>query len=214
MPGEERPAAGGSQQVTRKPIIKIDNFVRRHTESVDLETLGQKGLTRINCLTISKINDLISMAVMRAFQKYNRGLDESEARAVEAVVRSEVVGEIEKARRAVHGEASPAPVAARAPVEDAAADPVAIALESDLGEVETRVRSAVANALRSGAGEDGPGRPATDVERGVGEAVSGIFQAERERLLGLLDRASSLRTEILERRIDKMRRHLAELEEA
>jgi hypothetical protein len=67
---------------TVKPVVKINNFVRKHTQAVGVDALKKSGVTNVNFLTFGKINDLISMAVMAAFEKYQRGFNESEARRI------------------------------------------------------------------------------------------------------------------------------------
>lgn len=61
-----------SPRQSSRPKVKIDNFVRRHTSEVDVETLHQKGFRRINTLTFSQVNDLVATAVSRALAKYGR----------------------------------------------------------------------------------------------------------------------------------------------
>src|SRR5262249_54252131 len=119
--GSEKPDRR-TASVPPKPIIKFDNFVKRHTGSVDVETLSQKGLTRINYLTLSKVNELISIAVWKAFQKYQREGNEAEAREIQAQVRSEVAGEITRARAKPPAAAAPSSAAGNALPEGAADD--------------------------------------------------------------------------------------------
>ena len=78
-----------------RPVVKIDNFVRRHTTVAAVETLHQCGVGRVNLLTFSKVNELVSMAVATAFQKYRRSDNDDDARKVEAVARAVLLKDLD-----------------------------------------------------------------------------------------------------------------------
>ena len=85
----ETPPAEPRDFATGKPVVKINNYVRKHTQEVDVETLNQQGIRRINCLTFSKINEIIALAVQKALSKRPGGTP-NERPAVEAEVQGEV----------------------------------------------------------------------------------------------------------------------------
>jgi hypothetical protein len=210
-----------------RPIVKIDNYVRRQTESVDLETLNRKGVTRLNLLTYSKLNELISLAVLRSFQKYRRNWDEEEAREIGDEARSglertlteaestakEAVDEGREALQADLGKLRPLVTSRLEELrrEDAGEDPVLqVILEETIGEMEGLVRAAVGRA--AGGGDSRPDLAALEADlRGV---VRRILDIERSRLQDILGKINAEKTEVLQRRLEKLQAHLAEMEEA
>jgi len=103
-PGELPP------RTARKAVVRFNNFVRKHTQGVDLETLNQQGITKVNLLTYSKINEIIALAVERALVKYGATFDQQEVSGIRAEVREEVRREVNlPADGANGGAAEPAP---------------------------------------------------------------------------------------------------------
>jgi hypothetical protein len=236
MATEERPG-DGAPSLARKPIVKIDNFVRRQTASVDLETLNQRGVTKINVITYSKINDLISLAVLRAFQKYGRSASGDEAREIGDAARVEVTGTIsggaaggtasledrrknveeavEKLRPMVESRIAELQAEAGGP------DPVLLAIRDEsLTDLEERVRSAVSRFFdgersRTLAPTGGTsGEELARLERSIHAAVNRVIDSERSRMLETLERVASARTTLLRRRLEKLKGHLAEMQES
>ncbi len=270
-----------------KPVVKIDNFVRKNTQSVDVETLNQKGVTRVNFLTLSKINEMISLAVQRAVIKYQRSLDAADASRIQEEARAEVAEELKRsskapepapasesispppperppaerppaeqpsAPRAIELPPLPEPVPSAdlsppfepvaepvAPVSDRVApvshpaaqvsDPVTLAAGSPppvaagmvsqdrLAEVEEcihqMIRDLVSQECPLHVLPDGSTTPADmkRLERELRGAVSRALAAERERLMEALEEAAAYRTELLERRLEKVKQKLREMEE-
>ncbi len=266
-----------------KPVVKIDKFVRKNTQSVDVETLNQKGVTRVNFLTLSKINEMIALAVQRAVVKYQRSLDAADAGRIHEEARAEVAEELKRTGKppepapagesriphppepspppplsvppAVEGPpVSPGSVAAQATVGGAAAEGTAsdgAASEKIASEgsperlsaptaLETRppapVAPGVVSADRLGEVEecihrmlrdllsrecplhvlpDGGTTPADmkRLERQLQSAVSRALAAERERLMEAIEEAAAYRTELLERRLEKVKQKLREMED-
>src|SRR5213593_1518858 len=81
---------------SRNPIVKFNNFVRKHTQSIDVGDLNRKGLTTINCLTLSKLNEIIALAIRAAFEKYGRADDAVEAQAIRTEAAAEVARRLGK----------------------------------------------------------------------------------------------------------------------
>lgn len=70
--------------------------MRKHASAVDVETLQEKGVKTINYLTVSKVNELVSEAVAKAFAKY-RGVDDPAA--VENSATADLLEELQALRR-------------------------------------------------------------------------------------------------------------------
>jgi hypothetical protein len=227
MSQEDRPPESTSSS-GRKPIIKIDNFVRKQAGTVDVETLNRKGVRKISVLTYSKINDLISLAVLRAFEKYGRaslppappgpeaeGLRENAAEPSVAREKEELEDrtrgleeDVEKLRPMVESRIE------ELRNEEAGPDPVLIAIRDEgMSEMEGRVRGAVARFMEeerakpSGAGED-----LEQFERNVHAVVDRVLAAESARMLETLERVSSQKTRLLQRRLEKLQANLKEVE--
>jgi hypothetical protein len=102
-------------RTTPKPVVRFNNFVRKHTHGVDLETLNQQGITKVKLLTFSKINELIALAVQKALEKYGSQFDRRDATEVQEEVREEIRREVAAASAAqangANGEAAHAPPA-------------------------------------------------------------------------------------------------------
>jgi hypothetical protein len=96
-PGRAETPSRAAAKPLLKPVVKINNFVRKHTQAVDLETLNQQGITRVNFLTFSKINDLISLAVARAFEKYQQSHDAADLERVGDAARRDVEASLKQA---------------------------------------------------------------------------------------------------------------------
>jgi hypothetical protein len=217
--------------LSRKPIIRLDGFVRKQTESVDVETLHEKGVTRIQYLTFSKINDLISLAVQRAFEKYQREWDRAAADEITEDARAEIDDALHRrapgspellerqALRVGEEVRSLAPLVGERIDElrgaGPAADPVLAAIRDEgLTEMERTLRRSVGRAIeeaRSGGAADGA--ELERVERTIQSAVRRMLDSERSRTIEMIDRASDDKTQLLERRLHKLQRHLAEMEE-
>ena len=78
-----------SQMKPVKPVIKIKNYVRRHTSPVDITTLQGKGFKKLNLITLSKINKLIALAVESTFEKFSHCLNPVDAQRIEEEVQKE-----------------------------------------------------------------------------------------------------------------------------
>jgi len=233
MAYEEKPPDRASNLIP-KPIVKINNFVRKHTQAVDVSTLNQQGVTRVNFLTLNKINELISIAVQRACSKYQRTWNQVEAQEIQAEAREELGQQLklgmktmerldveEKSLEEEVGALRPLVESRMAELGDESLpilDPeVRAAAEDGIRKIEDRMRSAVAGFLeeehRRGAGTNG-GPDLKGFARGLESAIGVVMLAERTRLLALLDQVSTQKTALLERRLSKLKGHLKELEEA
>jgi hypothetical protein len=216
----EGPAAG-----SRKPIIKIDNFVRKQAGTIDLDTLSSKGVRRITVLTYSKINDLISLAVLRAFEKYRGESYRPEAAHAEAGPGDEAgpaareKEELEDRTRGLEEDVEKLRPMVESRIEelrneDTGPDPVLLAIRDEgMSEMEGRVRGAVARFIEeerkkpAAAGED-----LERLERNVHTVVDRVLAAESVRMLEMLERVASQKTRLLQRRLEKLQAHLAEME--
>ncbi len=70
----------------KKPNIKIQDYVRRHTNPVNLRTLHDKGFKKVNLITLKKINHLIKNAVERTFEKYQNQIHKIDRDQIEIEV--------------------------------------------------------------------------------------------------------------------------------
>jgi hypothetical protein len=82
-------------KTARKAVVRFNHFVRKHTHGVDLETLNQQGITKVNLLSFSKINEIIALAVERALEKYGSAFDQREASRIREEVKVEVRREVQ-----------------------------------------------------------------------------------------------------------------------
>src|SRR5262245_30652757 len=102
MAYEEKPPERASN-VIPKPIVKIDNYVRKQTQAVDISTLNEQGVTRVNFLTFGKINELISTAVQRVFEKYQRSWNPAEAQEIQDRAREELTQQLGRGAKSLEG---------------------------------------------------------------------------------------------------------------
>jgi hypothetical protein len=219
--------------VIPKPIVKINNYVRKHTQAVDISTLNEQGVTRVNFLTLRKINDLISTAVQRAFEKYQRNWNPAEAQEIQAKAREELSQHLSLGAKSIEsmdagGKGIEEEVGALRPMVesqmaalggvDTPLDPeVEAAAEAGFRQVEERMRVSVAGFLAEERlrGEGATGGPdLKGFAHGLETAIGVVMDAERARLLALLNQVFSQKTALLERRLTKLKGHLKALEEA
>jgi hypothetical protein len=225
----ERPA-----NVIPKPIVKFDNYVRKQTQAVDVSTLNEQGVTRVNFLTLRKINELISTAVQRAFEKYQRNWNQAEAQEIQARAQEELKQHLSLGARSIEsmeagGKGIEEEVGALRPLVesqmaalggvDSPLDPeVEAASGAGFRQIEERMRAAVAGFLAEEERQRGQGLPGgPDLKgfaRGLETAIGVVMEAERARLLALLNQVFSQKTALLERRLTKLKGHLKALEEA
>ncbi len=247
-----------------KPVIKIKNYVRRHTSPVDLATLQGKGFKKLNLITLSKINKLIALAVESTFEKFSHSLNPVDAQRIEEEVQKELGRRIrEQGRQNPEsvGEAtapaaptaeSPKPAkdsertvghresaAKHGPVGSAAPPPLQVqsppgagqgraepsrgadASPDRLEDLETAIRGLIVRVLEE---EFDRLRPTADIGR---ESRALDFKIELDRIIAIsavdpdagrlpeiVNQISNQRTDLLERRLDKLKSELLEMEVA
>ncbi len=225
--------------VSKKPIVKVDNFVRKHTKAVDLEILNQQGFTKVNYLTFSKINDLIARAVLRALEKYEKTWSEQQAQKIQEEAKAEVRQQLplmEESPEPTHlfrkKQVLKEDVESIKPLVESRIneleDEKKLGVESEIlafteksfAQLERQMSAALSRFLKeegeayfSGAGvspQNGLRHLREDLKRAVNDTLLG----ERHRLLDFLAQASFQKTDLLQRRLKKLKGHLAEMEEA
>lgn len=247
-----------------KPVIKIKNYVRRHTSPVDLTTLQGKGFKKLNLITLSKINKLITLAVESTFEKFSHSLNEVDARRIEEEVQKELgrrlrepgrqdpksVGEAAAPAAPKSESPKPAKISGRTvghpesavehgPVGSVAPPRLQIqpprgagqdrtepsrgadASPDGLADLETAVRGLIARVLEE---EFDRLRPTADIGR---ESRALDFKIELDRIIAastvdpdtgrlpqIVNQISNQRTDLLERRLEKLKNELLEMEVA
>ncbi len=218
----------------RKPVVKIDNFVRKHTQAVEVEKLNQMGLTTINFISLSKINQLISLAVLKAFEKYQRIWNQNEALKIQEEVRAEIDKQIlrKQAGQEVLAEQQRSlgeDVKKLRPAIESRVQELAVEKQGEIGrwsilcseegfdELEKLMRGFVAEAVQEAARRiektAGANFDLEKLESLLQGVVRRVLEGERRRIQQESAQSSDQKTEILERRLDKLKIHLAEMEE-
>ncbi len=82
----------------KRPIVEIDNLIREHASAIDVQTLHQKGVRTIAYLTYSKVNELVAIAVARAFEEH-ADVVKADASEIERKVREQVFRQLDAYRR-------------------------------------------------------------------------------------------------------------------
>jgi hypothetical protein len=204
--GEDRDALPPASNPARlkKPSVKIDQFVRKHSSAIDVQRLRQRGLTTINCLTLSKINELVAVAVAKAFQKYQAHWSRQEAARIESEARAELQQELERLRTANESESARAAADAKAWVEMA---------QSATRTIEERLHELFASRPKIGGSE----ADAALLERRLLDIVDdALTRAALDAADAPPSEAGGVdpRSALLERRIARLKEHVEHLERA
>jgi hypothetical protein len=202
------------------PRVKIDNYVLKHASTVDLEALQRRGLRRIHTINISKINALVSHVVVRAIEKYQARLTDVTRGKIEAEIEAEL-------RRKLGTAITPVSALPRLPRPAASPEPAAAAAdpgtpshfgESMLDELEQRVRVLVRRSVEEEFARRGDahgnGASAEQFSRGLENLIGDVLGRQRNKPAIERDLASTQRTELLERRLAKLKKELLEMEVA
>jgi len=236
MSEESRPV-DRPHPVSKKPIVKINNYVRKHTRAVDLKTLNQKGITRVNYLTFSKINDLIARAVMRALEKYEKTWSAQHAEKIQEEAREQLKqqlplaresgdpGQLAREKEKVEEEVQklrPLVESRLAELKDErklGPEPEILAITEQSFEQLQRRMGVILSSFLKEEGESyfshagicsgsGLNRLQQDLER----LVRDTLLVERGRLLDFLAQSVSEKTNLLQRRLEKLKKHLEGME--
>lgn len=90
---------GAPKSGSRRPRIKIQDYVRRHTNPVKLRTLSDHGFQQVNLITLKKVNRLIQNAVEQTFDKYQSSLDQVGREKIESEVSRRLLSGLKDLRR-------------------------------------------------------------------------------------------------------------------
>jgi len=171
------------------PDPAVERLLEAHAADVDVGALRAKGLKRIRILTVSKIQEMVSRAVLDALERFRAAREREDSR----------------------GGSTPAGAAAGDDPQDE--PPAQAALEDAwrecLGILEEGVRAAVARALSMSAPG---GAPPASLEREIQGACAAVLRGASGPIVEAFRQASDRRSGILERRIGRLKRTLAETE--
>ena len=209
----------------RKPVVKVQHLVRKHTQEVDIETLNQQGVRKVNFITYSKINEIVALAVLKAFKKFGRSWDRVQANEIQHQATVELGKQLEahgeqqadpqllaRQRQAVESDIRglrPLVESQLADLADGSPDsPVGSLLsEESFAELGGRIRRVLASHLESSTLPD-----SQQLLDQLGRVVQTVLEAERQHLLEMVDEAARRKTDLLRRRLHKLQNHLNEME--